>query len=135
MRLKRWPERESRGLPSPLSRLLNSSTMDFQYDRARTVCTNAKLLCQRRRSFRLNSLRAWIDQVERTIFFEGRSQEEEDIQGTAGGLGVEREEKPVQGVLLTERWDERIKDTSLKVSRFPAGGLLLWELIRRPSPG
>ncbi|KAJ9110776.1 hypothetical protein QFC20_002817 [Naganishia adeliensis] len=60
-------------------------------------------------------LRAWIDQVERTIFFEGRSQEEEDIQGTAGGLGVEREEKPVQGVLLTERWDERIKDTSLKV--------------------
>lgn len=80
-------------------------------------------------------MRAWIDQVERTIFFEGRSQEEEDIQGTAGGLGVEREEKPVQGVLLTERWDERIKDTSLKVSRFPADGLLLRELIRRPSPG
>lgn len=63
----------------------------------------------------IDRLRAWIDQVERTIFFEGRSQEEEDIQGTAGGLGVEREEKPVRGVLLTERWDERIKDTSLKV--------------------
>lgn len=61
-----------------------------------------------------DSLRAWIDQVERTIFFEGRAQEE-DIQGTAGGLGVEREERPVQGILLTERWDERIKDTSLKV--------------------
>ncbi|GHJ86662.1 hypothetical protein NliqN6_3064 [Naganishia liquefaciens] len=60
-------------------------------------------------------LRAWIDQVQQTIFFEGRSQEEEDIQGTAGGLGVEREEKPVEGILLTERWDERIKDTSMKV--------------------
>ncbi|KAJ9119688.1 hypothetical protein QFC22_003398 [Naganishia vaughanmartiniae] len=60
-------------------------------------------------------LRAWIDQVERTIFFEGRSQDEEDIQGTAGGLGIERAEKPIQGITLTERWDERIKETSLKV--------------------
>ncbi|KAJ9097266.1 hypothetical protein QFC21_004935 [Naganishia friedmannii] len=60
-------------------------------------------------------LRAWIDQVERTIFFEGRSQDEEDIQGTAGGLGIERVEKPIQGITLTERWDERIKETSLKV--------------------
>lgn len=53
--------------------------------------------------------------MERTIFFEGRSQDEEDIQGTAGGLGIERVEKPIQGITLTERWDERIKETSLKV--------------------
>ncbi|KAJ9110481.1 hypothetical protein QFC19_001607 [Naganishia cerealis] len=59
-------------------------------------------------------LRAWIDQVDRTIYFEGRSQDEEDIQGTAGGLGIERVEKPIQGITLTERWDERIKETSLK---------------------
>lgn len=65
-------------------------------------------------------LRAWIDQVERTIFFEGRSQDEEDIQGTAGGLGIEKVEKPIQGITLTERWDERIKETSLKVSSYPA---------------
>jgi hypothetical protein len=56
-----------------------------------------------------------------SIFFERRSQEEEDIQGTAGGLGVEREEKPVEGILLTERWDERIKDTSMKASRVAIG--------------
>ncbi|KAI5452255.1 hypothetical protein NCC49_000819 [Naganishia albida] len=79
-------------------------------------------------------LRAWIDQVERTIFFEGRSQEEEDIQGTAGGLGVEPEEKPVRGVLLTERWDERIKDTSLKVEAV-ANSIQSKKLLGTPAGG
>jgi hypothetical protein len=87
-----------------------------QYDRARSVSLSTNdLAVDNNTDAVCDSLRAWIDQVERTIFFEGRSQEEEDIQGTAGGLGVERVEKPVQGILLTERWDERIKDTSMKV--------------------
>lgn len=116
MQRKPWLERESHGLRSPLSRLLNSCNDVFQYDRTRTVCSQLNRFVIDNAHLALDSLRAWIDQVERTIFFEGRSQEEEDIQGTAGGLGVEREEKPVQGVLLTERWDERIKDISLKVS-------------------
>ena len=64
-----------------------------------------------------NSLRAWIDQVDRLIYFEGRSnQDQDDLQGTAGGLGVEQVEKPVEGISLTERWDERIKETATKVS-------------------
>jgi COP9 signalosome complex subunit 4 len=33
----------------------------------------------------------------------------------AGGLGVEQIEKPIQAISLTERWDERIKETSTKV--------------------
>ncbi len=60
-------------------------------------------------------LRAWIDQVDRLIYFEGRSDVDDDAQGTAGGLGVEKVEKPIQGITLTERWDERIKDSSMKI--------------------
>ena len=68
-------------------------------------------------SRRSNRLRAWIDQVDRLIYFEGRSsQDQDDLQGTAGGLGVEHVEKPIEGISLTERWDERIKETSTKVN-------------------
>lgn len=59
------------------------------------------------------SLRAWIDQPLGLLYFESRH--EEDDQGTAGGLGIERVEKAVEPVSWTERWDQRIGETSLKV--------------------
>jgi hypothetical protein len=59
------------------------------------------------------SLRAWIDQPLSLLYFESRHQE--DDQGTAGGLGIERVEREVEPVSWTERWDQRISDTSLKV--------------------
>jgi hypothetical protein len=62
-------------------------------------------------------LRAWIDQVDRLIFFEGRNEQngDDDMQGTAGGLGIEKQEKPIEEVTLIERWDERIRETALRV--------------------
>lgn len=63
------------------------------------------------------SLRAWIDQPLQILYFESRSAHEQDAeaQGTAGGLGVEREEKDVEPVGWMERWDERIRDVGYKV--------------------
>jgi hypothetical protein len=37
------------------------------------------------------------------------------MQGTAGGLGIEKQEKPIEEVTLIERWDERIRETALRV--------------------
>lgn len=63
-------------------------------------------------------LRAWIDQPLSLLYFESRHEDADgQVEGTAGGLGVEREEKPVEPVAWTERWDDRIRHTSLKVSR------------------
>lgn len=63
------------------------------------------------------SLRAWIDQPLRLLHFESRStRDTADAQGTAGGLGVQREEKEVAPVSWTERWDERIWAVSTEVS-------------------
>lgn len=62
-------------------------------------------------------LRAWIDQPLHLLYFESRSPDTDaDAQGTAGGLGIEREEKPVEPVTWTERWDDRIRETSIKVN-------------------
>lgn len=62
-------------------------------------------------------LRAWIDQPLGLLYFESRHEDaDRAVAGTAGGLGVEREEKAVEPVSWTERWDDRIRDTSLKVS-------------------
>lgn len=64
----------------------------------------------------LGRLRAWIDQVDRLIYFEGRSaNDDKDVQGTAGGLGIAKVERPIEPVSLTERWDERIKHTATQV--------------------
>lgn len=62
-------------------------------------------------------LRAWIDQPLRILYFESRPAHDTDAdtQGTAGGLGVEREEKEIEPVSWTERWDDRIRVTSIKV--------------------
>ncbi|KAL7420467.1 hypothetical protein Q5752_004417 [Cryptotrichosporon argae] len=62
-------------------------------------------------------LRAWIDQPLHLLYFEARNPHDTDAdaQGTAGGLGVERVEKPVEPVSWTERWDDRIRAASLKV--------------------
>jgi hypothetical protein len=65
-----------------------------------------------------NRLRAWIDQPLQLLYFESRSAHDTDAdaQGTAGGLGIEREEKEIEPVSWTERWDDRIRDTSSRVS-------------------
>jgi len=68
------------------------------------------------------------------IYFEGRSNhDQDDLQGTAGGLGVEQVDKPIQGISLTERWDERIKETATKVSRSSSMQHLRLTKIRCPS--
>lgn len=70
-----------------------------------------------RRMIEQSRLRAWIDQPSQLIFFESRPQldTDADAQGTAGGLGVEKEEKEVEKVGWGVRWDERIRGTSLRV--------------------
>lgn len=62
-------------------------------------------------------LRAWIDQPLGLLYFESRNvHDSADAQGTAGGLGIERTEAPIEPVSWSERWDDRIRATSLKVS-------------------
>ncbi|ORY25436.1 putative COP9 signalosome complex subunit 4 [Naematelia encephala] len=70
-----------------------------------------------RRMIEQGRLRAWIDQPLHLLYFESRSTHDTDAeaQGTAGGLGVEREEKDVEPVSWTERWDDRIRATSMQV--------------------
>ncbi|KAK4689442.1 COP9 signalosome complex subunit 4, partial [Tremellales sp. Uapishka_1] len=70
-----------------------------------------------RRMIEQGRLRAWIDQPLHLLYFESRSTHDTDAdaQGTAGGLGVERDEKGIEGVTWTERWDDRIRATSIKV--------------------
>lgn len=54
--------------------------------------------------------------MDRLIYFEGRSaKDDSDVQGTAGGLGVAQVDRPIEPISLTERWDERIKQTATKV--------------------
>lgn len=74
-------------------------------------------------SFHSRSLRAWIDQPLHLLYFESRvtHDTDADAQGTAGGLGVKREEKDVEPVCWTERWDDRIRSTSLQVSHVSVG--------------
>ena len=62
-------------------------------------------------------LRAWIDQPLHSIHFESRPTHDTDADtsGTAGGLGVKKEEKEVEPVSWTERWDDRIRGVSLQV--------------------
>ncbi len=66
-------------------------------------------------------LRAWIDQPLHLLYFESRSAHDTDAdaQGTAGGLGVVKEEKEIEPVSWTERWDDRIQATSIKVCHIP----------------
>lgn len=60
------------------------------------------------------SLRAWIDQPSSLLYFESR-EHNEDGEAVAGGLGIERVDNPIEPVTWTERWDDRIRATSLKV--------------------
>jgi len=59
-------------------------------------------------------LRASIDQVERLIWFEARS-EDEDAQGKAGGLGDVDQEEEDTGAPFTKRWDMQIRQTASNV--------------------
>lgn len=60
-------------------------------------------------------LRGSIDQVERLIWFEGRSQED-DAQGKAGGLGDVDMHTEETGAPLTKKWDRQIRMTAAGVS-------------------
>ena len=68
-----------------------------------------------------------MDQPLHLLFFESRISHDTDAeaQGTAGGLGIEREEKEIEPVSWTERWDERIRQTSMKVSNTTSGQSLI----------
>jgi len=59
-------------------------------------------------------LRASIDQVDRLIWFEARS-EDEDAQGKAGGLGDVDQEEEDTGSPFTKRWDMQIRQTASNV--------------------
>jgi hypothetical protein len=57
-----------------------------------------------------------MDQPLHLLYFESRAHDTDaNAQGTAGGLGVGREEKEVEPLSWTERWNERIRQTSVKV--------------------
>ncbi|WOO80576.1 COP9 signalosome complex subunit 4 [Vanrija pseudolonga] len=75
-----------------------------------------------RRMIEQGRLRAWIDQPLGLLYFESRPSHDTDAdaQGTAGGLGIEHVEKEVEPVSWTERWDDRIRATSLKVESVAA---------------
>ncbi|WWC95077.1 hypothetical protein V866_001929 [Kwoniella sp. B9012] len=70
-----------------------------------------------RRMIEQGRLRAWIDQPLHLLYFESRTSHDTDAeaQGTAGGLGIESKEKEIKPRLWSERWDDRIRETSIKV--------------------
>ncbi|WVW86469.1 hypothetical protein I302_108517 [Kwoniella bestiolae CBS 10118] len=70
-----------------------------------------------RRMIEQGRLRAWIDQPLHLLYFESRTAHDTDAeaQGTAGGLGIESKEKEIEPRLWSERWDDRIRETSTKV--------------------
>jgi len=59
-------------------------------------------------------LRAHIDQVEKLIWFEGPS-EEDDAQGKAGGLGDVEQTTEETGAPYTKKWDHQIRITAASV--------------------
>ena len=60
-------------------------------------------------------LRASIDQVERLIWFEART-DDEVAQGKAGGLGDVDQEEENTGAPFTKRWDMQIRQSASNVS-------------------
>jgi len=67
-----------------------------------------------RRMIEQGRLRGSIDQIERLIWFEGRS-EEDDAQGKAGGLGDVDMHTEETGAPLTKKWDQQIRMTAASV--------------------
>jgi COP9 signalosome complex subunit 4 len=61
-------------------------------------------------------LRGTIDQIEKLIRFEGRS-EEDDAQGKAGGLGDVDMHTEETGAPYTKKWDHQIRMTAAGVSK------------------
>lgn len=72
--------------------------------------TMARKMIEQRR------LRGTIDQIERLIWFEGRS-EEDDAQGKAGGLGDVDMHTEETGAPYTKKWDYQIRMTAAGVSQ------------------
>ncbi|KAF8592384.1 hypothetical protein K439DRAFT_1378468 [Ramaria rubella] len=70
--------------------------------------TMARKMIEQRR------LRGSIDQIERLIWFEGRS-EEDDAQGKAGGLGDVDMHTEETGAPFTKKWDQQIRMTAAGV--------------------
>ncbi|KAL5487748.1 hypothetical protein ACEPAI_5856 [Sanghuangporus weigelae] len=67
-----------------------------------------------RRMIEQGRLKAWIDQVERLIWFED-SKEEDDAQGKAGGLGEVDMHTEDTGAPFTKKWDRQIRMTAANV--------------------
>ncbi|KDQ21039.1 hypothetical protein BOTBODRAFT_27058 [Botryobasidium botryosum FD-172 SS1] len=59
-------------------------------------------------------LRGSIDQVERLIWFDGRT-DDDDAQGKAGGLGDVNQETEETGAPFTKKWDMQIRKTAASV--------------------
>jgi COP9 signalosome complex subunit 4 len=70
-----------------------------------------------RRMIEQGRLKARIDQVERLIWFEGAS-DEDNAQGRAGGLGDVQQEEEDTGAPFTKRWDLQIRLTAANVGLF-----------------
>ena len=68
-----------------------------------------------RRMIEQGRLRGHIDQVEKLIWFEGPS-EEDDAQGKAGGLGDVDQNTEETGAPYTKKWDHQIRNTAASVS-------------------
>lgn len=68
-----------------------------------------------RRMIEQGRLRGRIDQVEKLIWFEGPS-EEDDAQGKAGGLGDVDQHVEETGAPYTKKWDHQIRGTAASVS-------------------
>jgi COP9 signalosome complex subunit 4 len=61
-------------------------------------------------------LRAWVDQPTRCLHFESHSNTDQaEAKGSAGGLHIEEKEIDIEPITWTERWDNRIRYTSLQV--------------------
>lgn len=68
-----------------------------------------------RRMIEQRRLKAWIDQVERLIWFEDSKEGLDDAQGKAGGLGEKEMEPEDTGAPYTKKWDQQIRMTTANV--------------------
>lgn len=69
-----------------------------------------------RRMIEQGRLKGAIDQVERLIWFESAT-EEDNAQGKAGGLGDVEQQEEDTGAQSTKHWDLQIRLTAANVSR------------------
>ena len=70
-----------------------------------------------RRMIEQQRLKAWIDQVDRLIWFEDSKDDLDDAQGKAGGLGEVDMKSEDTGAPYTKKWDNQIRMTTANVCK------------------